>query len=109
MTSQDKFDRYNKILEGLPIESRLWDSMIEHLNSEIVATSAASIPHLMHWLKSTFMFTRMMKNPVAYFKRWAGRDEIEQVLEDKLSQMVQQLVDNVSHGGTLDHAQRRET
>lgn len=95
MTSQDKFDRYNKILEGQPIESRLFASMIEHLASEIVASGAASIQHLMHWVKSTFMFTRMLKNPVAYFGHWANSERIELEMEEKLKELVKQLVDNV--------------
>ena len=42
MTSTEKLAMYSKILKGVPIESRLWEHIIEHMNSEIVGAGTAS-------------------------------------------------------------------
>ena len=48
------------------IESNLHDCLIEHLNVEIVLNTIKSISEAVHWLKSTFLYARILKNPNYY-------------------------------------------
>ena len=40
--------------------------MIEHLNAEIVLQTITDVSIALDWLKSTFLFTRIKKNPKHY-------------------------------------------
>lgn len=105
MTSNDQFDRYNKILEGQPIESKLWDSMIEHLNSEIVSSAAVSLTKLESWIRSTFMYQRMIKNPQPYFQgKLVSAEVVDGVMTRKLQASVEELENNVQQHTDHTHS-----
>ena len=48
------------------IESSLHTSLIEHLNVEIVLNTITNISEAVKWLKSTFLYARILKNPKYY-------------------------------------------
>ena len=48
------------------IESSLHTSLIEHLNVEIVLNTITNINEAIRWLKSTFLYARILKNPKYY-------------------------------------------
>ena len=48
------------------IESSLHTSLIEHLNVEIVLNTITNISEAISWLKSTFLYARILKNPKYY-------------------------------------------
>lgn len=49
-----------------PIESCLIKSLPDHLNAEIVNGTITNIKEATSWLSYTFLFIRMMKNPLVY-------------------------------------------
>lgn len=53
MTSSNKLQQYSSILRGVPIESHLFERMIEHLNAEIVGSGIGTESTCMRWLKLT--------------------------------------------------------
>ncbi len=55
------------MLEGTQlIESQLHLGLIEHLNSEICLGTITNLQTAISWLKSTFLFVRVQKNPEYY-------------------------------------------
>lgn len=49
-----------------PIESGFIKSLADHLNAEIVNGTVNNIKEAVTWLSYTFMFVRMVRNPLAY-------------------------------------------
>ena len=46
--------------------SSLHDHLIEHLNAEIVLNTISDVSVALEWIKSTFLYIRVMKNPKHY-------------------------------------------
>ncbi|PVU91812.1 hypothetical protein BB559_003962 [Furculomyces boomerangus] len=67
ITSQNKVDDYVRLVSlQSPIESQTSKLLIDMLNAEIVLGSISSVEEAVGWLGYTFMFVRMLKNPLAY-------------------------------------------
>lgn len=48
--------------------SSLHSHLIEHLNAEVVLCTITDVSIALEWLKSTFLYTRIKKNPRHYSK-----------------------------------------
>lgn len=67
MTKAEKVSRYERIMsDELPIESCLHLNLIEHMNAEVGLGTVFDPPSARHWLSSTYMWTRLQKNPQFY-------------------------------------------
>ncbi|EDO34884.1 predicted protein, partial [Nematostella vectensis] len=67
LTTTTKKDKYSSLLHGTQqIESSLHRHLIEHLNAEIVLHTITDVSVALEWLKSTFLFIRIQKNPTYY-------------------------------------------
>eukprot|EP01053_Blabericola_migrator_P000612 Blabericola_migrator_1__611@NODE_114_length_13851_cov_137_870429_g102_i0_p1_GENE_NODE_114_length_13851_cov_137_870429_g102_i0NODE_114_length_13851_cov_137_870429_g102_i0_p1_ORF_typecomplete_len2172_score419_16Sec63/PF02889_16/1_8e58Sec63/PF02889_16/2_6e55DEAD/PF00270_29/3_5e26DEAD/PF00270_29/1_9e03DEAD/PF00270_29/3_7e24Helicase_C/PF00271_31/5_8e13Helicase_C/PF00271_31/7_6e03Helicase_C/PF00271_31/1e14ResIII/PF04851_15/1e12ResIII/PF04851_15/2_3e12AAA_19/PF13245_6/1_2e05AAA_19/PF13245_6/0_00062AAA_ len=67
ITTHDKMDYYiQRLCNQLPLESHLLDAMADHLNAEIVIGNVTDLESAANWLRSTFAFVRMRRNPQAY-------------------------------------------
>jgi activating signal cointegrator complex subunit 3 len=63
-----------------PIESCLIKALPDHLNAEIVNGTITNINEACSWLSYTFLFVRMMRNPLAYglsFEEWNNDPRLE--------------------------------
>lgn len=59
--------RYKSLMSGTTnLESRLHENLIEHLASEICLGTIANQATALRWLQSTFLYVRLLKNPVHY-------------------------------------------
>lgn len=59
--------KYDMLLNGTHvIESSLHKNLMEHLNAEIVLSTITDISVAVEWLKHTFLYIRVMKNPKHY-------------------------------------------
>lgn len=61
---QQKYE--NLIIGKEEIESHLHKNLIEHLNAEICLGTIINLETAINWLKSTFLFARIKKNPRHY-------------------------------------------
>lgn len=64
-----------------PIESCLIKSLPDHLNAEIVNGTITNIKEACSWLSYTFLFVRMMRNPLAYglsYEEWNNDPRLEE-------------------------------
>jgi ATP-dependent DNA helicase HFM1/MER3 len=67
MTTEKNRHRYEMLANGTQlIESHLHNHLPEHLNAEISLQTIADIPLALDWLKSTFFYVRVLKNPRHY-------------------------------------------
>ncbi|KAI8141933.1 Sec63 Brl domain-containing protein [Fennellomyces sp. T-0311] len=67
LTTSDMERRYQTILCGTtPIESCLHQNLVEHMMTEICLATVTDIESSIQWLKSTFLYTRIQKNPTRY-------------------------------------------
>ena len=67
ITTAEAFPRYcDKLVRAMPIESNFTKQLADHLNAEIVGGTVTSIKEGATWLTYTYLYTRMLKNPLAY-------------------------------------------
>eukprot|EP01127_Copromyxa_protea_P008859 TRINITY_DN2045_c0_g2_i1.p1 TRINITY_DN2045_c0_g2~~TRINITY_DN2045_c0_g2_i1.p1 ORF type:complete len:2126 (-),score=516.29 TRINITY_DN2045_c0_g2_i1:21-6239(-) len=67
ITSAEKMPHYIKLLANqVPIESKFIDRLADHLNAEIVLGTVASMKDAIIWLSYTYLYIRMLKNPLVY-------------------------------------------
>ena len=89
LCEQDLENKYRALVQGKTIlESSLHANLSEHLNSEIGLGTITSIASAKEWLRGTFLFQRIRKNPKHYS---IGKDD-NQTWEDKIEELVTQSV-----------------
>ena len=110
ITNHSTLNKYlHMISNSTPIESTFIKSLPDHLNAEIVNGTISTIQEASLWLSYTYLYVRMIKNPLAYGMT------IEDLfndprLENKRTELVKdaaQVLDQcmmiryISHTGTL--------
>jgi activating signal cointegrator complex subunit 3 len=67
ITTLDAFPRYmDKLVRAIPVESNFTKQLADHLNAEIAGGSVANIREAATWLTYTYLYIRMLRNPLAY-------------------------------------------
>eukprot|EP00117_Sycon_ciliatum_P004459 scpid34487/ scgid4280/ Probable ATP-dependent DNA helicase HFM1 len=67
MTRHETRKKYETLVSGTQmIESSLHHSMVEHINAEVVLATITDINIALQWIKSTFLYIRIQKNPTHY-------------------------------------------
>jgi activating signal cointegrator complex subunit 3 len=67
ITTHEAYQRYiDKLIRAVPIESNFIKQLPDHLNAEIVGGTVASISDAVSWLEYTYLYVRMLRNPLAY-------------------------------------------
>jgi activating signal cointegrator complex subunit 3 len=67
ITTQEAFQRYmDKLVRAVPIESNFTKQLADHLNAEVVGGTVTNVREGAAWLTYTYMYIRMLKNPIAY-------------------------------------------
>ncbi|KAL7753025.1 ATP-dependent DNA helicase MER3 [Sorochytrium milnesiophthora] len=67
MTDRRTQAKYEGLISGNEtVESSLHENLIEHLNAEVVLGTVSSFRTALLWLKSTFLYIRIRKNPSHY-------------------------------------------
>ena len=67
ITQHAKLAHYLQMLtSSLPIESQFISRLSDHLSAEIALGTVTSVREAVQWLSYTYLYVRMMKNPLAY-------------------------------------------
>ena len=67
ITNHEALARYlDKLVRAVPIESSFIKQLADHLNAEIVAGTVTNVREASTWLSYTYLYVRMLKNPLAY-------------------------------------------
>ncbi|GLB34810.1 putative sec63 Brl domain containing protein [Lyophyllum shimeji] len=85
-------NKYRALVQGKTIlESSLHTNLAEHLNSEIALGTITSISNAKRWLRGTFLFQRIRKNPNHYR---LGKD-VDQTWEARVDDLVMESVEQL--------------
>ena len=87
MTRHETCRKYETFLSGLQtVESYLHQNLIEHLNAEVVLGTIEEVTVALKWIKSTFLYVRVRRNPSHYL----GGENTE-LSEDYLDRKLQEM------------------
>ncbi|XP_055949652.1 probable ATP-dependent DNA helicase HFM1 [Argiope bruennichi] len=84
MTKNKLKEKYENLVSGKQlIESSLHKHIVEHLNAEIVLGTITDTSIAMEWLKATYLYQRVFKNPKHYgINMELSKGKIERKLQD---------------------------
>ncbi|KAH7851890.1 hypothetical protein Vadar_017925 [Vaccinium darrowii] len=96
MTRRETVHLYENLLSGCElVESQLLSCMTEHLTAEIVQLTISDITRAIEWMKCSYLYVRMKKNPENYaIKKGIPGDRIEKHVQDICVQKVNELSRN---------------
>lgn len=67
ITNHAAMTRYlDKLVRAVPIESNFVKQLADHLNAEVVSGTVTNLKEAATWLGYTYLYVRMVKNPLAY-------------------------------------------
>ncbi|XP_031478370.1 DExH-box ATP-dependent RNA helicase DExH17 isoform X1 [Nymphaea colorata] len=93
MTRRETVHLYENLLNGCEmVESQLLSCMTEHLNAEIVQLTVSDISLAIEWLKCSYLYVRLKKNPDHYgVKKGIHFEQLEKHMKDLCVQQVNEL------------------
>ncbi|KAK9925336.1 hypothetical protein M0R45_033663 [Rubus argutus] len=93
MTRRDTVHLYENLLNGCEmVESQLLSCLTEHLTAEIVQLTVSDITRAIEWMKCSFLYVRMKKNPGHYaVRKVISNDHLEKHMLDVCVQKVKEL------------------
>lgn len=80
------------------IESSLHESLIEHLNAEVALGNIKTEDSAMKWLKSTFLYVRIRKNPSYYRIQNCSSEDAVLSAEKRLESIFMKVSWNLMRG-----------
>lgn len=88
ITTHSKLAHYLSMLTNqLPIESRFLKRLTDNFNAEIVLGTVSTISEAVEWLRYTYAYIRMHKNPLEYGLSYLASLE-ESIIVDHLYSLV---------------------
>ena len=94
MTHQRFKSRYDQLTQGREVvESTLLEHLGEALNCEVCNQVVQSVEDAVAWVRGSFLFVRLRKNPQKYGLPQAADHDPTCFLNEKVSQALQELVD----------------
>ena len=74
ITTHDKLNHYLALMNHqMPIESQFISCLPDHLNAEIVLGTVTSVKEASAWLSYTYLYIRMLRNPLVYGITWDAK------------------------------------
>ncbi|KAF8088400.1 hypothetical protein N665_0543s0010 [Sinapis alba] len=93
MTRRETVHLYENLLNGCEVvESQLLPCLIEHLTAEIVQLTVSDVTRAIEWMKCSYLYVRMKKNPENYaIKKGIPKDRVEKHLQELCLQKINEL------------------
>ncbi|PIA61816.1 hypothetical protein AQUCO_00200069v1 [Aquilegia coerulea] len=93
MTRRDTVHLYENLLNGCEmVESQLLSCVTEHLAAEIVQLTVSDITRAIEWMKCSYLYVRMKKNPENYgVKKKIPGESLERHMQEICVQKVNEL------------------
>ncbi|CAZ81545.1 unnamed protein product [Tuber melanosporum] len=106
MTRREHRVRYEKMVSGTEtVESCLHENLVEHINAEIGLGTITNAESAKRWLRSTFLYVRLKKDPSHYgITGKGGIQDIEERLEEICERNIKLLTEEglvLTGGGRL--------
>ncbi|KAK8947099.1 hypothetical protein KSP39_PZI006477 [Platanthera zijinensis] len=95
MTRKATVYLYENLLNGCEmVESQLLPCAIEHLTAEIVQLTVSDISLAIEWIKSSYLYVRIKKNPENYgIKRGIPREDLEKHMREICVRNINELAE----------------
>lgn len=95
MTRRETVHLYENLLGGCElVESQLLSCVTEHLVAEVVQLTVPDITRAIEWMKCSYLYVRMKKNPQNYaLKKGLSGTHIEKHIQEVCVQKVKELSD----------------
>ncbi|XP_062219674.1 ATP-dependent DNA helicase MER3 homolog [Phragmites australis] len=95
MTRRETVHLYENLLNGCEmVESQLLPCAVEHLNAEIVQLTVSDITLAIEWIKCSYLYIRIKKNPEYYgVKRGIICDLLGKQIQDICVERIHELVE----------------
>ena len=92
MCEADLEQKYRALVQGKTIlESSLHINLAEHLNSEIGLGTITDVNTAKDWLRASFLYQRMQRNPGYYALSLADKKTVRESVDDLVMQSIAQL------------------
>ncbi|KAI3845328.1 hypothetical protein MKW98_009394 [Papaver atlanticum] len=92
MTRKDTVHLYENLLTGCEtVESQLLSCVTEHLAAEIVQLTVNDVPRAIEWIKCSYLYVRMKKNPSNYALERVPGGGLEMHMQEICVQKVNEL------------------
>ena len=101
MTESYKTDKFERI-SNEKIESHLKPNIVEHINAEIATGIIKDIETGLIWIKNTFMYIRMNKEPAKFGIKAQFKKSIEKVIDDYLRHLIQKTFKDLSESSLIE-------
>ncbi|EFP09045.1 hypothetical protein CRE_22485 [Caenorhabditis remanei] len=90
ITTRDKIDKYlTMLVHQNPIESNFYQRLHDNLNAEVALGTVSTVDEGVEWLTYTYMYTRALKNPMAYGIAY-GAIEKDPTLRDHFGNVIRE-------------------
>jgi ATP-dependent DNA helicase HFM1/MER3 len=105
MCESELEQKYKALVQGKTIlESSLHINLAEHLNSEIGLGTITDVDTAKNWLRSSFLYQRMQRNPQYYTLSLEDKKTVKESIDDLVMQSIThleeiKLVNHVKDGG----------
>ncbi|RKP20798.1 Sec63-domain-containing protein [Rozella allomycis CSF55] len=87
ITRHEKLNFYvSSITHQIPIESKFNNNLVDNLNAEITLGTVSNLNEAINWLKYSYLYVRMRKNPLKYGIRI--NQNLSQNIENKLIEII---------------------
>ncbi|XP_065878315.1 DExH-box ATP-dependent RNA helicase DExH17 isoform X1 [Euphorbia lathyris] len=92
MTRRETVHLYENLLNGCEmVESQLLPCVTEHLTAEVVQLTVSDVARAIEWMKCSFLYVRMKKNPEKYEIKGISKDRIEKHVQEISIQKINEL------------------
>ncbi|KAF8693034.1 hypothetical protein HU200_039208 [Digitaria exilis] len=94
MTRRETVHLYENLLNGCElVESQLLPCIVEHLNAEIVQLTIANTSLASEWIKCSYLYIRIKKNPENYGVKRGTPPDLEKQIQDICVKKIHELVE----------------
>ena len=92
MTDNKSVKKYEALSGGLEVvESQLLDKLVETLNTEVSQNVICGVSQAINWLKGTFFFSRVKKNPRYYGMQGKTEHQMDSYLTSHVMRSLKML------------------
>ncbi|THH19463.1 hypothetical protein EW146_g1691 [Bondarzewia mesenterica] len=102
MCESELENKYKNLAQGKTIlESSLHLNLVEHINSEVGLGTITNVETAKEWLRNSFLFQRVKKNPGRYA---VGKQDL-QTWQERISDMVTESIKTLKESDLLDYVE----
>ncbi|OTF77003.1 activating signal cointegrator 1 complex subunit 3-like protein, partial [Euroglyphus maynei] len=108
ITTYERLPHYLSMLTNqLPIESKFLKRLVDNLNAEIVLGTVCNIREIVDWLKYTYLYIRMQRNPLEYGLKSIAAQDLGLII-DHLTSLAKNSAEQLDRAQMIRYNPERE-